>query len=485
MFVRLSQICPIHSPQLLSMKPPCEPPPSLQEEVAHGEDKDMEALVTYIEELEQALEEKDETLNHQRVEIDDLNKRVESLLNGPTSSPASSESAAYTKELEQIIELLESEREDLESESTSLRKSLQAVKEEMNSHSIQDAKIIETLRRDLMESEEKRSAANDSLTQLTSAVPLHIQNGSTPRDDETSLSAQSSLASLSLQGQAVSSPGLTPRSEREAEDVISHLENVAKLLREENDKMRERAKKERRRRKDDAEKNTKKLDEANLRTKAFESMLQESKDKIKSLEASLSTLRLEKEATIKRTQDVVSRAVRGSSRNRGRSPRRSPTSPSHEWAVNNNPYPEDNSTDEERPYVKSVHSAWNSSSTSSSAPPPSYPPPQRRKSKEKKWLDEKLQRMGIRKETERRRSSSGKILPKPVKDGDGDENNDGEEPTSRRGSFASVGSDGSNNRSHIASLENFWLSGTGKGMSKKGAKIGLGGPVPEVDFSDL
>jgi hypothetical protein len=165
---------------------------------------------------------------------------------------------------------------------------------------------------------QKRATANDSLAQLTAAPSsiIHFQNGTTPRDDEMSLSAQSSLASLSQGNQPVASPGLTPRSEREAEDAISHLENVAKLLRDENDKMRERAKKERRRRKDEAEKNVKKLDEANLRTKAFESMLLESKDKIKSLETSLSTLRSEKQATIKRTQDVVSRAVRGASHNR-------------------------------------------------------------------------------------------------------------------------------------------------------------------------
>jgi len=68
-----------------------------------------------------------------------------------------------------------------------------------------------------------------------------------------------------------------------------------------------------------AEKNSKKVDETNLRVKAFESMLQESKDKIKALESSLTALRTEKQATIKRTQDVVSRAVRGASRsNRGR-----------------------------------------------------------------------------------------------------------------------------------------------------------------------
>jgi chromosome segregation ATPase len=92
---------------------------------------------------------------HQRIEIDDLNRRVESLLSEPSSTSAS-DSTAYTKELEQIIELLESEREDLESECTSLKDSLGAIEESMESQSAQDAKIIETLRQDLMDSEEVR-----------------------------------------------------------------------------------------------------------------------------------------------------------------------------------------------------------------------------------------------------------------------------------------------------------------------------------------
>ncbi|GMH65170.1 hypothetical protein TrRE_jg396, partial [Triparma retinervis] len=374
--------------------------------------------------LEEELQEKNETMSHQRVEIDDLNRRVESLLSEPSStSTSSSDSTAYTKELEQIIELLESEREDLESECTSLKNSLRAVEESIESQSAQDAKIIETLRQDLVDSEEKRATANDSLAQLTAAQPnppssiIHFPNSTTPRDEEMSLSAQSSLASLSQSNQPTASPGLTPRSEREAEDAISHLESVAKLLRDENDKIRERAKKERRRRKEEAVKNGKKIDEATLRTKAFESMLQESKDKIKSLEASLSTLRSEKQATIKRTQDVVSRAVRGTSRNRdssstrrGRSPTsRRNSSPSNDWAVNNNPCPSGRPPSSDAPVAKLVHSAWNSnpgaggrsSSDPSVVPPPSYPPKQRRKkSHEKKWLDEKLQRMGLRKDRE-------------------------------------------------------------------------------------
>ena len=92
---------------------------------------------------------------HQRIEIDDLNRRVESLLSEPSSTSAS-DSTAYTKELEQIIELLESEREDLESECTSLKYSLGAIEESMESQSAQDAMIIETLRQDLMYSEEVR-----------------------------------------------------------------------------------------------------------------------------------------------------------------------------------------------------------------------------------------------------------------------------------------------------------------------------------------
>ena len=94
----------------------------------------------------------------------------------------------------------------------------------------------QTLRQDLVESEEKRSIATSSLAQLTSAhtapppsTVIHIQNGATPRDDDMSLSAVSSLASLGQQNHLTASPGLTPRSEREAEDTIGEGRSEVKL----------------------------------------------------------------------------------------------------------------------------------------------------------------------------------------------------------------------------------------------------------------
>ena len=88
----------------------------------------------------------------------------------------------------------------------------------------------------------------------------------------------------------------------------------------------------------------------------------------------------------------------------------------------------------------------------------------------------------------RNRSSGGKILPNPFKDSS-------TSPPPRRDSNASAASDGSTRSAHDrdrdssarTTLENFWLSGNTKAAmgGKKGAKIGLGGMEPGVDFSEL
>ncbi|GMI18539.1 hypothetical protein TrLO_g14892 [Triparma laevis f. longispina] len=370
---------------------------------------------------------------------------------------------SYVSELEEIVTMLEGERSLLEATSSNQQT------------------LLDKLQIDLMDARERLTSTEENLNQaLQLAVPGVVGQGGGGGfgdDGNLSLSNNSSLASFHTGHQ--SSPGLTPRSERETEDIVAHFESLVKTLREENGKLQERAKKERAKRKKESEKFKFQLEQKDVKYQGLEILLNQQIAKNKELDSQLEVFRAEKQAAIKRTQAVVANAVRrgsGSGGSGGGNGNPNSEDDTSEWAVNNKNtslhVPESELDDEEGAGKKKKKEkkekeknrlAWNKSPPNIG--PPSHPPPQqqqRRKSHDRKWLNDKLQKMGLR---------------------DGSRSGRRVEPEN----FADE-----SNTQHMKQLDSFWMGGGGATKGKvlgKHAKIGLNDSSPEMDpasfFSDV
>ncbi|GMH96256.1 hypothetical protein TrST_g8455 [Triparma strigata] len=418
----------------------------------------IDALELEITSLKDALAASKETIEMQRLSVSQKTVDQETKQNENDKSKGGDEEGeededvdpAYVAELEEIVTMLEGERSDLE---VSLQDS-RAVSENQQS-------MLEKLQVELMDTRERLISTEENLNQaLQLAVPATVGQGGFGDDGNLSLSNNSSLASFHTGHQ--SSPGLTPRSEREQEDIVAHFENLVKTLREDSGKLQERAKKERAKRKKESEKYKFQLEQKDVKYQGLEILLNQQIAKNKELDSQLEVFRAERQAAIKRTQAVVANAVRGGGKGVGQGG--DCTDDTSEWAVNNKntplhvPESEMNDEDGKSKNKKGKKSknknrqAWNKSPPNIG--PPSHPPPQqqqRRRSHDRKWLNEKLQKMGLRDG-----GRSGRVEPENFTD--------------------------ASNTNHVKQLGAFWMGGGGVGkLGGKGhAKIGLG-DGPEMD----
>jgi len=306
--------------------------------------------------------------------------------------------------------MLEEERCDLESQvaSTTL---------ELSDHE----SALKAAQLQLAESEGLRRELEAAATAWAALAVVNTNDG----DDATVSSNVSSLASFVTAGGAMS-PGLTPRSERENEDVVAYFEGVVRELKEENRGMRERAKKERRRRKEAEEDFAAKLSvkdqDVLFRDRELEGArgelerMRELVAKTNSLVAELRSGR--REETMRAREVVMNAGSRASSPERG--------GRKEEKEEGKEEKEEETEEEESRRKRREVQRAWNNSPASeqdkggdrrreggekpestsdiyeidTSAPlPPPLPigePPKRRGSHDRQWLDAKLQRMGVR-----------------------------------------------------------------------------------------
>ena len=416
----------------------------------------------------------EETLSMSNIQVSELELKVNSFsmaieINSrpKTGDHALKEAEKYSRELEDMLELLEIERSEgddnlhksetenvevkmankkLTRENSDLNKANAILDEEMKS-------LKALLTRKEIERKEFESSGVDDIP-----------------NQSASLSAASSCASfhsakqhiiahpISL-SQALGSPGLdsssassaltldTPRSERETEDIMSSLEQSNRLLKDENVDLKERAKRERRRRKDEAEKHYKNKEEQEgsyialevkleLVEETLNKELDETKTKLKKTFDELIDYKRSKqkdnEASIKRTRRVVNLAVESAVVVRYTNDESKSNSRNSSRANSDS---EDEDDDDKMRFSKG-EAAWNngnspeqerresSSASLSQIAPPDYPPPQsKRKSSthDKKWLDEKLQRMGVRGRQTRRSDASPDRQPGINDNDDGNE----------------------------------------------------------------
>jgi hypothetical protein len=361
----------------------------------------------------------------------------ESNLAGSTSEGAGE---AFKHEMGEIVSMLEEERSELEEK-------LRMANLELADH--RDA--IATLQTERTDSEDKQRALEESLAilQASAAGPT-----SADADDGTVNTVQSSVSNASSMASFVGvpgtdanplSPGLTPRSERESEDMVAYFEGVVKGLKEENAAIKDRAKKERRRRKEAeeahltqqaakdrelklmAEEHTKEMGVVKEELKRVQDLVSKSNKLVEDL-------RSEKRGSIQRTMDVVmggggaSGGGSSGSNNSGSNNSSSNNNREIQRAWNNSPA---NTADEGDRREGDRREGDNRASTQSLPPPfiplPKGTPPPKR-SHDRQWLNEKLKKMGVRTESadrgdgatsRSRRGSKNSIAPfSPEQEGD-------------------------------------------------------------------
>ena len=436
-----------------TLPPIHSPPPQLETE-----------LSTTNENLSVATEQ----LDMQALEIDELREALNLQGDISDATPVTPD-VDVTAEMEQIITMLEEERAELAN-------LLKVTYEELADHEV----ALKNSQTALNESETKLSIAQENLAIMS------------PRqqdcDDNTITSNVSSLASFVTADGNPLSPGLTPRSERESEDMIAYFEGVVKGLKEENSSIKERAKKERRRRKEAEEVFAAKLGlkEDELRERddevdAVKGELKRMQSLVSKSNALVEQLRGEKIATVQRTKAVVmgSNSMENSRENSRESSRERGEGERGREAIrawNNSP--------QNCPGLANVTEdkgvAVDKEVGMERLPPPlpSGEPPKRRPSHDRQWLNNKLREMGVRGgEGGKRRGSKNRILPQV-----GITPDVGTEERERKEKKKSAAAQQAAQQQDV---DNFWMrksSGSSQGkVTTKGARVGLGTDI----FTDV